>query len=96
MNKYYAVVTPDIVGIFTNWFVVSKLVKGTKRTHYKSFEELEGAKAYVFEHLSEEDIQDFGLDRCPIFLNKKFLRCKAFIEKREIAKSQDLDDTLFY
>lgn len=83
MNKYYAVVTPDIVGIFTNWFIVSKLVKGTKRTHYKSFEELESAKSYMFEHLSEEDIPDFGLDRCPIFLNKRFVRKAQYISEKE-------------
>lgn len=88
MNKYYAVVTPDIVGIFTNWFVVSKLVKGTKKTHYKSFVELEPAKAYVFEHLSEEDILDFCLDRCPIYINKRFVRKAQYISEKETYSKQ--------
>jgi len=83
ISKFYAVITPDIIGVFTNWKDVEPLVIGTKKAIHKSFSSYDGAKSFVFDHLTDDDILDFCLDRCPLYLNKKFVRKKQFIAAKE-------------
>lgn len=80
MNKFYAVVTPETTGIFTSWSRVCSIVIGTKNAIHKSFSTYDEAKDFVFSNLCEIDIQDFGLNLCPLYLNKKFVRYDKFIE----------------
>lgn len=87
-NKYYAVITPNVLGIFTNWTSASALVTGTKNSQHKSFPVYEDAKQYIVSELSPIDIIDFGLDRCSLFLNKKFVRKAQFIADKEAHSRQ--------
>lgn len=82
--KYYAFVTQEAVGVFTDWDRVKLIVFGRKRALHKSFTSFDAAKAYLLSNISEMDLYDFGLDRCPLFLNKKFVRKMQFISDKNV------------
>ncbi len=86
MNKYYAFITPFAVGIFTQWPEVDAIVTGTKGAHHRSFCTFEAAQDFILSNLPEMDRQDFGLNRNPIYLNKKFVRTKQFFAEKEAKK----------
>jgi len=82
-SKYYAVLTSNLVAIFTSWEYTSKAVIGIKNVRHKSFPSYDEAKCFIMSELSHMDAIDFGLDRCPLYLNKKFVRRNEFIEARK-------------
>lgn len=81
-KKFYAVVTPDVTGVFTDWGVTKSIVDGVKDAHHKSFSTFEQAKKYMLENLTFAAYKDFGLDRCPVFPDKKYVCMKAFIGQK--------------
>lgn len=77
--KYYAFLTPTSLGIFTNWPHVESIVSGAKNTVHKSFHSYDEAKQYILSQLSDTDRVDYCLDRCTLYLNKKFVRKAQYI-----------------
>jgi viroplasmin and RNaseH domain-containing protein len=80
--KYYAVITPKKVGIFDQWFIAKKLIESTSKSKFWTFKTLEGARDYIGTNLSEADFEDFGLYKCELYVNKTFVRKKAYIPRK--------------
>lgn len=83
MLKYYSFITQDAIGVFTDWDNVSSLITGAKGAQHKKFFTYEQAKSFIIDALSEADMVDFGLDKMPIYLNKKYVRKNSFIESKQ-------------
>lgn len=88
-KKLFAVITPSIVGIFDQWFIVKQIIDWTPTFKYMTFSTKREAVGFIRSNLSDEDWEDFCLDRCPLYINKKFVRLKKYIENKE-AKNCDL------
>lgn len=82
-KKFYAFVTPSAVGVANNWGRAASVVTGTKGAEHKSFETYLSAQEYVLSKLSEKDVNDFGLDKNQLFLNKIFVRKDDYIKEKE-------------
>lgn len=66
-KKFYAVITPTAVGVFTKWDVVSKMITGTPNKNKRFHDYFEAVK-YLKKNMSDEDQKAFGLlDKLPAF-----------------------------
>ena len=59
IKHFYAVITPDAIGIFTIWALAKPLAyKGHNKT--KRFGDYKSAFAFIEKHLSYTDLCDYG------------------------------------
>lgn len=82
-KKFYTVITRRVVGIFDAHWKCKKIIEETPTFDIKVFAEQHQAEGYIRRHLSESDRRDFGLDRCPPYVNKKFVRKSSYIANKE-------------
>ena len=60
IKKFYAVVTPHTIGIFTKWSIVFALIKGQPNVQ-KSFRNYFDAMEFLRSNLTKEEQLDFGI-----------------------------------
>lgn len=94
-KKYYAVITNKNVGVYDQWFIVNKIKEENPIFKCVKFDQKYEAVGYIRSQLSEKDWYDYCLDRCPMFLNKTFVRKKRYIAVKESKKreEEELRDT---
>ncbi len=87
-RKYYAVISPKAVGVYDKWFIAEKVIRSSTKSEYMTFTTKGEAVGFISRRLTDDDWHDFCFDRCPIYVNKTFVRLKEYKAKRDALKSR--------